>query len=853
MICSTGFCLILSVFLILFHYKCKSLKRIAILGVQGVGKTSFFTKLCYNDKQKSYTSIQLNESIFCSSSGKKVILIDFPGHSKFYYLFNETKYIQSVIFMVDTLVITKNAFYVAQQLYSLLKEMRIKKIKNLLIAINKDDLFTTLPISKVSLILEEKLSEVILSYSKSIFEMDEKNEDYEWLINMEGKILSHGITLSKSDIGLVKLNDEKALIIREKYENQQEKTPMELFFNAVKEGDLNLIEKMYKFQEITLDVSDDQGVTALHWASIYDRMNVGRYLILNGMDVNVQDDYFHATPLHWAAKNGNLYMVHMLHQYGAYLHLVDVQGFTPLHLAIHRSNVMLVLYLLYQNVQIDCLDNDNRTPLIWAAYNGDELIVDLLLRWGANVKLQDKQGMTALHWAIVKGDKMCIKRLIEAGSDLLLKGYNGKTPQKIAKEMDRNVLFERVLYETGKDASGKLKRRFLSSKSSNIILFWGPLLVIGFLIWIFTVMSIFFSMPLVLLFSVIFHQFFVRIVSTESDPFFIIYKTVSWKYLAGIFFGSYIWVILRWLFVLFLSTWESSFFLNILFFIVSFLSIVCFFYTMFSNPGYIPRSQRIDEQREIIEDLIKERVFEEQYFCVSCCIRRPLRRIVLFIRLLFIHYQTINIPELSNDCFISSKLCKPFLLDPFTTILALWISFQFIWVMFLLISQIIQISFSITTNEAINLHKYGFMGGIEHVFYKEDTMSRPQSAFLNNQDPHYNHSRKKKHHVFWVLPKLLGIHHFLKIVNMFPSKSILQLNKARNPFDNGVLSNCKDFWCVGTTDIFRLGIMNRTKQSYTDGFGYIKGQLVNYYYLYDFLPLYKDLNKNCQNASLEEI
>ncbi|KAG5519122.1 hypothetical protein PMAC_002210 [Pneumocystis sp. 'macacae'] len=396
-------------------------------------------------------------------------------------------------------------------------------------------------------------------------------------------IQQHGIVLPGPIFSSAKLSNEIVLGIGGKYENQQEETSLlDIFFMASKQGNLDLVEQMCRSGEIMPNVIDIQGVTALHWASINDHVDVVRYLVLNGADINAQDNEFHATPLHWAAKNGNLYTVHMLLHYGACLHLTDVQGFTVLHLATHRSSVMLVLYLLYQNIQVDCLDDNDRTPLMWAAYNGDELILDMLLRWGANVKLQDKQGMTALHWAIVNGNKVCIKRLVEAGSDVFVKEYNGKTPEIIAKEMNRYGLWKKALYEAGRDASGKLKKRLLTSKNSNMILFFGPFFVIGFLIWILT--------------------FFIKIISIELDPFLITHKT---KYLS--------------------ATWEFAFFFNILLFIVSFLTIVCFFHTMFSNPGYIPKPQGVEEQKAIIEHLIKEKLFMIENYCIFCYLRKPLR------------------------------------------------------------------------------------------------------------------------------------------------------------------------------------------------------------------------------------
>jgi ankyrin repeat protein len=103
-------------------------------------------------------------------------------------------------------------------------------------------------------------------------------------------------------------------------------------------------------------------------------------------------------------RNGHVYIVHLLLQYGADPLLTDAQGFNVLHLATHSSNIMLILYLLHQpNITPDLLDAQEHTAIMWAAYQGDALSVDVFLRWGADVKRRDNMGLSALHWAVVRG------------------------------------------------------------------------------------------------------------------------------------------------------------------------------------------------------------------------------------------------------------------------------------------------------------------------------------------------------------------------------------------------------------------------------------------------------------------
>jgi palmitoyltransferase ZDHHC13/17 len=103
-------------------------------------------------------------------------------------------------------------------------------------------------------------------------------------------------------------------------------------------------------------------------------------------------------------RNGHVYIVHLLLQYGADPLLCDAQGFNTLHLATISSEIMLIVYLLHQPlITPDASDPQGHTPIMWAAFQGDALSVDVLLRFGADVKRADQAGLTALHWAVVRG------------------------------------------------------------------------------------------------------------------------------------------------------------------------------------------------------------------------------------------------------------------------------------------------------------------------------------------------------------------------------------------------------------------------------------------------------------------
>src|SRR5271156_3227361 len=187
---------------------------------------------------------------------------------------------------------------------------------------------------------------------------------------------------------------------------------------AAMQGALDVLEYLLA-QGASADANDpspESGLVAypLHWAAINGRLMFCKVLLDHGAQVDSKGGELDATPMMWAAKyipfypssachvlmrrNGHVYIVHLLLQYGGDPLLTDAQGFNTIHLATHSSNIMLILYLLHQPlITPDLTDPQDHTPIMWAAYQGDALSVDVLLRWGADVKKRDQAGLTALH------------------------------------------------------------------------------------------------------------------------------------------------------------------------------------------------------------------------------------------------------------------------------------------------------------------------------------------------------------------------------------------------------------------------------------------------------------------------
>ena len=91
-----------------------------------------------------------------------------------------------------------------------------------------------------------------------------------------------------------------------------------------------------------VDVSDWYGLTALHYASSYNRIDVIKHLLHEGANMNRQSRYKY-TPLHVAARHNITEAVRILIENGADVNLMNYGNETPLDLARKGSKVERLL------------------------------------------------------------------------------------------------------------------------------------------------------------------------------------------------------------------------------------------------------------------------------------------------------------------------------------------------------------------------------------------------------------------------------------------------------------------------------------------------------------------------------
>jgi ankyrin repeat protein len=115
--------------------------------------------------------------------------------------------------------------------------------------------------------------------------------------------------------------------------------------------------------------------------------------------VNEPDEYGF-TPLHGLAEEEHLDIARYLIERGANVNASNDEGITPLHLAAWPAMAAL---LLTHGARLDATDQAGRTPLLVLAEEPDrEDVIELLLKAGADVNAAARDGSHALDIAILR-------------------------------------------------------------------------------------------------------------------------------------------------------------------------------------------------------------------------------------------------------------------------------------------------------------------------------------------------------------------------------------------------------------------------------------------------------------------
>ena len=262
--------------------------------------------------------------------------------------------------------------------------------------------------------------------------------------------------------------------------NSFDSSGVNLLSRAVLTKDSNVVKLLLKKgANPNLPNNTSSKSTPLMIASNYNLVEIAKYLIENGADINQQDK--NGDPaIHWSAYLGKVEFTKLLLDYGAKTNLKSIHADgvmdvalkewqdsvvnllisygkgnntvdktdRPLLEAIKKGNIKIVKkYLTKSNCNI--VDEAGNTLLIIATVNGFMKIVKLLLQTGADINLMNPVGHTALNKAVGTKQNNIAKFLIKSGANVNQTDERFILPPLVAAARSNNLEIGELLLEKG--------------------------------------------------------------------------------------------------------------------------------------------------------------------------------------------------------------------------------------------------------------------------------------------------------------------------------------------------------------------------------------------------------------------
>ncbi|MCA7010493.1 ankyrin repeat domain-containing protein [Wolbachia endosymbiont of Tribolium confusum] len=217
----------------------------------------------------------------------------------------------------------------------------------------------------------------------------------------------------------------------------------EELLTAVRDGNLNEVEDLVS-QNANVNTRDIYSWTPLHWATFKDHLEIARFLMKKGADINAADKGpYGKKSIHVAAENNSKDIIEFFLSKGVGINDTDKQGYTPLHYAAWRGRLEVAKFLIEKGADMNAADTSTagKKPIHVAAENNNRDIIEFLLSKGVSVDAADNNGWTPLHYAASKDCLEVAKFLIEKGADINAENMYGKKPiQRAAENNSKNIV-----------------------------------------------------------------------------------------------------------------------------------------------------------------------------------------------------------------------------------------------------------------------------------------------------------------------------------------------------------------------------------------------------------------------------
>ncbi|KAF8763623.1 Serine/threonine-protein phosphatase 6 like protein [Argiope bruennichi] len=151
---------------------------------------------------------------------------------------------------------------------------------------------------------------------------------------------------------------------------------------AVAHGKLEIVKMLSKLKRVNIHDKANDGFSLLHIAAQFGHLNIMKYLIEIGADINSENDAG-TKPIHFAAREGHKDIVQFLLDIDPSSKHLTIVGQTPVHYAVLGGHIDVLQFLIDRKFDINASSRKGVLPIHLAVFTNNENILKLLLHLGA--------------------------------------------------------------------------------------------------------------------------------------------------------------------------------------------------------------------------------------------------------------------------------------------------------------------------------------------------------------------------------------------------------------------------------------------------------------------------------------
>ena len=185
-----------------------------------------------------------------------------------------------------------------------------------------------------------------------------------------------------------------------------------VLFYAAKHDDSVTVDKLYYRKKFNLDITDDEGKTAVFYANRNNSIFALSALIECGAKFKL-DEIDAKSVLFHAAKYDSFLIVDKLNDKNFNLNITDDEGKTAVFYANRNNSMDALCALIARDAEFNLDEIDAKSVLFYAAKDNDSVTVDKLNDKNFNLNITDDEGKTAVFYANRNNSMDALCALIE--------------------------------------------------------------------------------------------------------------------------------------------------------------------------------------------------------------------------------------------------------------------------------------------------------------------------------------------------------------------------------------------------------------------------------------------------------